>query len=139
MAATMTALFGGTGPHWTPRQVPLPEPGPRQIVVRARAVALNNADAAMLAAADPTAGGTGEEYQAGFEFTGEVTAVGDGVTRPAELGAVVAAAGEALLPAVADARVRPVLDSTFTFDTADQAVERLRSHQAHGKTVLAVP
>ncbi|MCT9075962.1 quinone oxidoreductase family protein [Streptomyces fulvoviolaceus] len=79
MTATMTALFGGTGPHWTPRQVPVPQPGPGQIVVRAHAVALNNADAAMLEAADPTAGGSGKEYQAGYEFAGQVTAVGDGV------------------------------------------------------------
>lgn len=26
MTATMTALFGGTGPDWTPRQVPGHEP-----------------------------------------------------------------------------------------------------------------
>lgn len=83
MSATMTALFGGAGPDWIPRQVPVPQPGPGQVVVRARAVALNNADAAMLAAADPTAGGTGQEYQAGFEFAGEIAAVGDGVRTPA--------------------------------------------------------
>lgn len=50
MTATMTALFGGTGPHWTRRQVAVPQPVPGQIVVRAHAVALNNADAAMLEA-----------------------------------------------------------------------------------------
>lgn len=83
MPETMTALFGGTGPDWTARRVPVPEPGPGQIVVRARATALNNADAAMLADADPTAGGTGHEYQAGYEFAGEVTAVGEGVDTPA--------------------------------------------------------
>ncbi|MEU9780698.1 zinc-binding dehydrogenase [Streptomyces phaeochromogenes] len=328
MTATMTALFGGTGPDWTPRQVPVPEPGPGQIVVRAHAVALNNADAAMLAAADPTAGGSGKEYQAGYEFAGEIAAVGDGVdtatvgqrvmgttpasfaqyvladhrhvlpvpdglepaeacalptglltehgalttggyqpgqsllitgatssigligvqiaralgagpiiattrsaakhdllkqagadaivvtseqdltqavldatagegvdltldhvggqtfaaclpatkvdgtvvnigrldttaatidldalsyrhlrvhgvsfgfTRTAELGAVIAAAGRDLLPAVAGGRVRPLIDSTLSFDTADQAVTRLRSHRALGKIVLTVP
>lgn len=37
-------------------------------MVRARATALNNADASMLAYADPTAGGTGHEYRAGYEF-----------------------------------------------------------------------
>ncbi|MFJ8749999.1 zinc-binding alcohol dehydrogenase family protein [Streptomyces sp. NPDC102441] len=83
MPATMTALYGGAGPDWAPRQVHAPRPGPGQVVVRARAVALNNADASMLAAADPTAGGTGEEYQAGFEFAGEVTAVGAGAGMPA--------------------------------------------------------
>ncbi|MFD5872149.1 alcohol dehydrogenase catalytic domain-containing protein [Streptomyces sp. NPDC060322] len=83
MADTMAALFGGVGPDWTAREVPVPQPGHGQIVVRARAVALNNADASMLAAADPTSGGTGKQYQAGYEFAGEVTAVGDGVTTPA--------------------------------------------------------
>ncbi|MGW0583762.1 quinone oxidoreductase family protein, partial [Streptomyces sp. NPDC002920] len=83
MPVTMTALFGGIGPDWAPRQVPVPEPGPGQVVVRARAVALNNADASMLAAADPTSGGTGNEYQAGYEFAGEVIAIGDGVQAPA--------------------------------------------------------
>lgn len=328
MAETMTALFGGIGPDWTARQVPVPEPGNGQIVVRAHAVALNNADASMLAAADPTSGGTGKQYQAGYEFAGEVSAVGDGVTtpaigdrvmgttpcsfaqyvladhrhvlpvpdelgydiacalptglltehgalmtggfrsgqsvlitgatssigligvqiakalgagqviattrsaakhdlleragadtivvtgeqdliqavldatggdgvdvaldhvggstfaaclpatrvdgavvnigrldtaestvdldalsyrhlrvagvsfgftRPAELGAVIATAGEQLLPAVTDGRVRPLIDTTLTFETADKAAERLRSHQAHGKIVLTVP
>ncbi|MFD3377557.1 MULTISPECIES: zinc-binding alcohol dehydrogenase family protein [unclassified Streptomyces] len=328
MAETMTALFGGTGPEWTARQVPVPQPGPGQIVVRARAVALNNADASMLAEADPTSGGTGKEYQAGYEFAGEVTAVGDGVdtlavgervmgttpgsfaqyvladhrhvlpvpdelrceeacalptglltehgalmvagfqagqsvlitgatssigligvqiakalgagqviattrtaakrdllkragadtvvitdeqdltqavldatggegaevaldhvggrtfaaclpatkvdgavvnigrldtpestidlnalsyrhlriagvsfgfTRPAELGTVIATAGQQLLDAVADERVRPLIDCALSFDTAAQAAERLRSHQAHGKIVLTVP
>ncbi|MGW0683431.1 quinone oxidoreductase family protein [Streptomyces sp. NPDC002754] len=79
MNATMTALFGGTGPTWEARQVPIPRPGPGQVLVRTRALALNNADGSMLAAADPTNGGTGEEYRAGYEFAGEIAAVGDGV------------------------------------------------------------
>ncbi|MER7016012.1 zinc-binding dehydrogenase [Saccharopolyspora sp. NPDC000359] len=80
MPATMTALVGGTGPGWEVREVPVPEAGPGQVLVRVRAAALNNADAAVLAAADPTSGGTGEEYRAGYEFAGEVAAVGPGVT-----------------------------------------------------------
>ncbi|MFD7474126.1 alcohol dehydrogenase catalytic domain-containing protein [Streptomyces sp. NPDC059837] len=48
-------------------------------MVRAHAVALNNADAVMLEANDPTAGGNGIEYQAGYEFAGDVSAVGEGV------------------------------------------------------------
>lgn len=328
MTTTMTALFGGTGPHWAPRQVAVPEPGPGQIVVRTHAVALNNTDAVMLAAADPSTGGSGKEYRAGYEFAGQVSAVGDGVgtatvgrhvmgtapaafaqyvladhrhvlpipdglgyseasalptglltehgalttggfrpgqsvlitgatssigliglqiaralnagriiattrsaakhdllkqagadtvvitgeqdltrsvldatagegvclaldhvggqtfaaclpatkvdgavvnigrlgqaastidldalsyrhlrlhgvsfgfTRAAELGAVIAAAGRDLLPAVADGRVRPLVDRTLSFDTAAEAATRLRSHQAQGKIVLAVP
>lgn len=308
MPEMMTALFGGAGPDWEPREVPVPQAGPGQVLVRARAVALNNADASMLARADPTAGGTGKPYQAGFEFAGEVASAGDGVhtvavgqrvmgttpgsfaqyvladhrhllpvpeglddehacalptgllteagalmaggfeagqsvlitgatssigligvqvatvlgasrviattrtaakrellkragadtvvvtdeqslteavleatggqgaevvldhvggqtfadclpatrldalsyrhlrvsgvsfgfTRAAELGAVIAAAGLRLLPAVADGRVRPLIDSTHSFDTAADAAERLRSHRAHGKIVLTV-
>ncbi len=62
-----------------------------------------------------------------------------GFTRPAELGSVIATAGQRLLPAVADGRVRPLIDTILSFDTATQAAERLRSHQAQGKIVLAVP
>ncbi len=83
MTGSMTALFGGTGPYWEMRQVPVPGPGPGQVLVRARAVALNNADIVMLDQADPTAAGTGKEFQAGFEFAGEVVAVGEGVPWPA--------------------------------------------------------
>ncbi|MFD3874030.1 zinc-binding dehydrogenase [Streptomyces sp. NPDC058623] len=68
-----------------------------------------------------------------------VAGVSFGFTRPAELGAVIAAAGRALLPAVADGRVRSLIDTTLSFDTAARAAERLRSHQAHGKIVLTVP
>ncbi|KAA5830672.1 zinc-binding dehydrogenase [Saccharopolyspora hirsuta] len=80
MPATMTALFGGTGPEWEAREVPVPEVGRGQVLVRVRAAALNNADASVLAAADPTAGGTGEEYCAGYEFAGEIAAIGADVS-----------------------------------------------------------
>ncbi|MBO0916807.1 zinc-binding dehydrogenase [Streptomyces laculatispora] len=59
--------------------------------------------------------------------------------RPAELGSVIATAGQALLPAVADGRVRLPIDTTLAFDTAARAAERLRSHRAQGKVVLTVP
>ncbi|MGW1681009.1 quinone oxidoreductase family protein [Saccharopolyspora sp. NPDC002376] len=75
----MTALFGGTGPEWVAREIPVPEVGPGQLLVRVRAAGLNNADVPVLAATDPTVGGTGEQYQAGYEFAGEVAAVGEGV------------------------------------------------------------
>jgi NADPH:quinone reductase-like Zn-dependent oxidoreductase len=79
MPKTMTALFGGAGPEWEAREVPVPEPGPGQVLVRARAVSLNNADAGQLAQADPRTGsGTGGEYLAGYEFAGEVAALGPG-------------------------------------------------------------
>lgn len=82
MSSTMTALYGGTGPEWELREVPVPTPGPGQVLVRARAAALNHADAAVLAAADPTAGGTGVPYLAGYEFAGEVVALGEGAAGP---------------------------------------------------------
>lgn len=82
MPRTMTALFGGTGPDWEYREVPVPDPAPGQVLVRTEAVAFNNADTAMLDAADP-ANGTGKEYVAGFEFAGEIAAVGEGVHGPA--------------------------------------------------------
>ncbi|WP_439678401.1 quinone oxidoreductase family protein [Embleya sp. MST-111070] len=82
MPETMAALYGGTGSEWELREVPVPEPGPGRVLVRTRAVALNHADASVLAAADPTSGGTGVPYPAGYEFAGEVVALGEGVTGP---------------------------------------------------------
>ncbi|MGY3568189.1 quinone oxidoreductase family protein [Sinomonas sp. RB5] len=77
MTKTMTALFGGAGPDWEARAVAVPEPGPGQVLVRSRAVSLNNADMQMLEAAD-SASGSGEAYLAGFEFAGEIAAIGEG-------------------------------------------------------------
>ncbi|WP_033324926.1 quinone oxidoreductase family protein [Actinomadura atramentaria] len=69
--ATMTALFGGTGPDWEIRRTPVPSPAPGQVLVRVHAAALNNGDLAMLT-------GDGKEYIAGFEFAGRITALGAG-------------------------------------------------------------
>ncbi|MEU3620490.1 zinc-binding dehydrogenase [Streptomyces sp. NPDC006872] len=76
---TMTALFGGLGPDWQAREVPVPEPGPGQVLVRARAVSLNHADVPLLRQSYDPSTGQGEAYQAGYEFAGEVVALGDGV------------------------------------------------------------
>ena len=75
----MTALFGGSGPDWLARRVPVPDPGPGQVLVRAHAVSVNNADVAMLASATDPATAHGKEYRAGYEFAGEIAAVGPGV------------------------------------------------------------
>ncbi|QHN25546.1 zinc-binding dehydrogenase [Gordonia pseudamarae] len=77
MTDTMRALIAGRGPDWVLDEVPVPEPGPGQVLIRNRAAAVNNADLPMLAEADPTAGGHGEEFVAGFEYAGEIAAVGD--------------------------------------------------------------
>jgi NADPH:quinone reductase-like Zn-dependent oxidoreductase len=66
---------------WQARQVPVPGPG--QVLVRARAVSLSNADVHLLAdSSDPATGG-GTEYLAGHEFAGEVTALGPGADNAA--------------------------------------------------------
>ncbi|MEU6511233.1 zinc-binding dehydrogenase [Streptomyces sp. NPDC046942] len=80
---TMTSLYGGLGPQWQQCRIPVPEPGPGQVLVRARAAALNNADAVVLDQCFDPATGKGSEYLAGYEFAGDVAAVGDGVTAPA--------------------------------------------------------
>ncbi|MEV0336625.1 zinc-binding dehydrogenase [Nocardia sp. NPDC050717] len=79
MTDTMRALVSGIGPDWVLREVPRPQPAAGQILVRNRAAATNNADLPMLAAADPTHGGHGNQFIAGFEYAGEVAALGDGV------------------------------------------------------------
>ena len=79
MTDTMRALVGGIGPDWVLEEVPVPQPGPGQVLIRNRAAATNNADIPMLTGADPTAGGHGRKYIAGFEYAGEVAALGEGV------------------------------------------------------------
>lgn len=77
MTKTMRALIGGRGPTWALDEIPVPEPGPGQMLIRNQVSATNNADLPMLDAADPTKGGTGEEFTAGFEYAGEIAAVGE--------------------------------------------------------------
>ncbi|MCM2416237.1 alcohol dehydrogenase catalytic domain-containing protein [Streptomyces sp. RKAG290] len=108
-------------------------------------MALNNADAAILAAADPTAGGSGEEYQAGYEFAGDVTAVGDGVdtttvgrrvmgTSPASFAHYVLADHRHTLPAPPELARAPRCRSC----SAHRAGElRKRPHRSHPLTTAA--
>ena len=72
--AEMTALFGGCGPKWQARQVTVPEPGPKQILIRTHAVSVNNADIAMLT--DDNTADHQNATCAGYEFAGEVAALG---------------------------------------------------------------
>jgi NADPH:quinone reductase len=41
-----------------------------------------------------------------------------------------------VLPAVADGRIRPVVDRVFSFEDAYKAADYLRNNQAVGKVVL---
>ncbi|MFJ1646340.1 zinc-binding alcohol dehydrogenase family protein [Streptomyces sp. NPDC088258] len=79
MTATMTALFGGAAPQWRARHIPVPEPGPGQVLVRAHAVSLNNADVQRLDNSFDPATGKKTEYPAGYEFAGDIAATGPGV------------------------------------------------------------
>ena len=79
MTDTMRALVGGIGPEWVIEEVLVPQPGPGEVLIRNRAAATNNADISMLAEADPTHGGHGKAFIAGFEYAGEVAALGEGV------------------------------------------------------------
>ena len=58
------------------------------------------------------------------------------VRTPDELADVCAALVPDVLSAVADGRIRPVVDRVFTFDDALKAADCLRSNQAIGKVVL---
>ena len=77
MSDTMRALVAGRGPDWVPAEVPIPRSGPGQVLIRNRAAATNNADLPMLAEADPTNGGHGSEFIAGFEYAGEIVGLGE--------------------------------------------------------------
>jgi NADPH:quinone reductase len=43
------------------------------------------------------------------------------------------------LPTIADGRVRPIVDRVVPFDRAQEAADRMRSNEAVGKIVLAIP
>jgi NADPH2:quinone reductase len=66
-------------------------------------------------------------------------AVSYGFADPDQIGRVLAAAAEALLPHVVDGRVRPVIDRVYDFDEASDALDRLRSGDATGNIVLSAP
>ncbi|WP_197421137.1 alcohol dehydrogenase catalytic domain-containing protein [Devosia sp. Root105] len=89
---------------------PVPAPGPGQVLVRVNAAGVNIAD---LSQAHGTfRGGPRPPYLAGFEATGEVVALGEGVTNPV-LGAEVIGVGYGafaeymVLPAVAAVPIPP--------------------------------
>ena len=69
MSSTMRAYVSGAGTPLTLTDQPVPTPGPDDVLVRTRAVALNNADLTP----------SGEDHIVGFEFAGEVVEVGSGV------------------------------------------------------------
>ena len=61
-----------------------------------------------------------------------------GLTPPSVLGDLVDALAPVVLPAVADGRMRAVVDRTYAFGDARAALERLASGEAEGKVVLAL-
>lgn len=68
-----------------------------------------------------------------------VRGVSFGFSRPEALGHVIAVLRDEVMPAVANRRIHPVIDSVHAFDQAHEAADRMRSHQAHGKIILTVP
>jgi NADPH:quinone reductase-like Zn-dependent oxidoreductase len=60
------------------------------------------------------------------------------VRTPDELAAVCAAVRPEVMPAVADGRIRPVVDRVFEFEDAKKAADYLRTNQAVGKLVLRI-
>src|SRR4051812_39230246 len=59
-----------------------------------------------------------------------------GLTPPSVLGDLFDGLTPAVLPAIADRRIRAVIDSAYAFDDARSALERLASGQAAGKVAL---
>ena len=58
--------------------------------------------------------------------------------RPDDMAAVTAAVRNDILPALADGRIQPVVDATFTLDEAHAAAARVRSGDTFGKIVLTL-
>lgn len=75
----MHALRGGSGPDWVSTEVPVPEPGPGELLVRVRAAGLNRADLLALSGGYPVPHADPDgSFTAGMEFAGEVVAAGPG-------------------------------------------------------------
>ena len=123
---------------------PVPAPGPGQVLVRVNAAGVNIAD---LSQAHGTfRGGPRPPYLAGFEATGEVVALGEGVTNPV-LGAEVIGVGYGafaeymVLPAVAAVPIPPgwsgeqALGLVVNLPTAIAALKPM-GQLAEGQTVL---
>jgi NADPH2:quinone reductase len=63
------------------REIDTPAPGPREVLVRVHAAALNRADLALKTGHFRAGAGTGSERTAGLEMAGQVVACGPSVTR----------------------------------------------------------
>jgi NADPH:quinone reductase-like Zn-dependent oxidoreductase len=97
------------------RELPDPVPGPREVVVRVRAIGLNFADCAARLGVYPNVPRT--PAVVGMEVAGEVAALGPGVAGPAvgtRVGAVPIFGGHAELVRVRSSNVRP-LPTSFSF------------------------
>src|SRR6185295_5426844 len=79
---TMTAIeisTPGAPDVLKPRSVPVPKPGPGQILVRVKTAGVNRPDVAQRMGAYPPP--PGHSPLPGLEVAGEVAAIGSGVTR----------------------------------------------------------
>src|SRR4051812_49473797 len=102
-ALQQTSLNGPQDMHLV-AEVPVPRPGHGEVLIRVTAAGVNFADISKARGTFP--GGPRPPYLAGFEATGEIVAVGEGVTRPRPGARVVGVGGGAyseymVLPAAA--------------------------------------
>lgn len=146
--ATMRALrqtsLNGPGDLRLVDNVPVPRPGPGEVLIRVTAAGVNFADISQ--ARGSFGGGPQPPYLAGFEGAGEVVALGEGVTQPG-LGTHVIGVGYGafadymILPAFAAVPVPPgwadeaALGLVVSWPTALAALRPL-GRLAEGETVL---
>jgi NADPH:quinone reductase len=81
MSENMTALVATPEHVWEQRTVPIPSPRQGQVLIRARAAALNNADVTALDATERASAPDrpAEKAVAGYEAAGVIEAVGQSV------------------------------------------------------------
>lgn len=128
----MSALIGGAGPDWEVRELDVPSPGPRQVLIHVRAAGLNRADLYMLEGSYSPNSKTSNSFTAGLEMAGEVVAVGDEVDS-VKVGDRVGAAGLGAFASYAVYDVRHVIampDSLSWTDAAALPVGLATEHDA---------
>jgi NADPH:quinone reductase-like Zn-dependent oxidoreductase len=132
------AESGGGLASLVARSHPVPQPGPREVLVRVRANSLNARELSVLAGTYPLP--VKPDVVMGADGAGEIVAAGQGVRGWAATVRVVFAGHRAhfaaMNRAIAVNRLRPIIDRAFPFEDVLGAFRYYETGQMFGKVVI---